>query len=243
MPFDRLRANGGLSKCASPRFQFSSARKRSIRRAGRWQTRQAKRCIAEQRQDITTKAGLGHCAIEKHIRDFRMRRKERVEVIRDNRIVADIGVQAAFPFAARQHIPHSNARCLQRCGAGTIRQCGISANQRAHDAPESILRMRVILPCIQRGLPRHAAENQDARLAVFYRRETANRCHDYLVQSHCKCLTASALAITSSSRLGDACMNCKPYSARLMLAASMSCTIRSAALQVVGMNMQGNTSK
>ena len=69
----------------------------------------------------------------------------------------DIAVEAAFAGAAFQHVPNRNARFQKPLRPYFIGGRGIELAQRAHNPPETILAVRIILPRAQRCLSRHAA--------------------------------------------------------------------------------------
>lgn len=58
----------------------------------------------------------------------------------------------------------------QRIAALIIRPC--SAHKLAHDAPERVLRVGIVLLCLERTLPGQTAENEDARIGPSDRRKT-----------------------------------------------------------------------
>ena len=77
--------------------------------------------------------------------------------------VANGGVQTARALAFRQHIPQRNSPRPQRRDSAGIRRIRLRARQGGGNAPEAVLRMRVIFPPRQRRCAGHGAQNQQAR--------------------------------------------------------------------------------
>jgi len=63
-------------------------------------------------------------AIEEDMGDCRVALEEGGEVVNDDRIGCDVGIQAAAALAGLQHIPQRNAGVLQRLPSQRIRHRG-----------------------------------------------------------------------------------------------------------------------
>jgi len=57
----------------------------------------------------------------------------------------------------------------------TLFICPFCPDQVSHDAPERVLRMGIVLPCLEGALPGQAAEYQDSRIAASDRSKAARR--------------------------------------------------------------------
>ena len=93
----------------------------------------------------------------------------RVGIIGD--FIAYRRIQAARPGAAIEHIPERNTMRLQRQYPLRIRHLRIKAEQGAHDGPEAVTRVTVVLLRAQRSHTGHAAQHQYARIAAGDRSE------------------------------------------------------------------------
>lgn len=102
--------------------------------------------------------------VEKHMRDARMRGEKGGKIVR--RFFGDAGIKASRPHASLQHVPERDTAPLQHFQPFGIGQGGVSVRQRAHDRPEMIAGMGVILLRFQGGRAGHAAENKDAGLFI-----------------------------------------------------------------------------
>ncbi len=89
-----------------------------------------------------------------------MLRQKFRKVIRDDAVLIDGGVEAAFAAAGLEYIPQRDMRVLQCCGALWIRRLRIEIQQFTHNPPERIARMRIVLLHLQRHNAGHRAENQ-----------------------------------------------------------------------------------
>lgn len=76
-----------------------------------------------------------------------MAREKWREIVGDGRFRRDSRIQAAMPPATLQHIPQRNTRFGKQVNAPRVSQgWKIGIQQRGHDRPELVARMRVILP-------------------------------------------------------------------------------------------------
>lgn len=82
-----------------------------MRRAGRWQAMKRERRQALFALHKFFEALLGLAAVEEDLRDMRVTREERGEVVRG--LVADVSIQAALAHAGGKHIPQGDAGRLQ----------------------------------------------------------------------------------------------------------------------------------
>ncbi len=109
------------------------------------------------RQHIPPITLFGFAAVKTDETDFWMSMKESLKSIGDNGRFLDIAVEAAFPTARLHDVPNRNARIQKAPRPYFIGGRGIKLAQRAHNPPETILAVRIILPRAQRCLSRHAA--------------------------------------------------------------------------------------
>lgn len=112
-------------------------------RAGRWQAHAFQRWQSLFSQHEFFETLLGFRAVEVHARDVGMLREEGGEVVCF--FVLNVAVQAAFAFAGVQHIPQRDAAVLQALQSFGIGQRGMRTDEVAHDLPEGIVRVGVIL--------------------------------------------------------------------------------------------------
>jgi hypothetical protein len=133
-----------------PASHFLQKRQTRVRAAGRRQRLSPNRAlrVRERRQHVLL-VKLSRCpAIERDESDFDMNVKERAEIIRD-RIVRNGGIETAGARRGGEDIPKRDAMLDQYCRAtgivgGQFRQPG------GDDLPERILRIRVVLPALER---------------------------------------------------------------------------------------------
>lgn len=100
----------GLSRHHPPCMQLLRERDGRVRRAGRWQAHIFhSRLIADEPQHMPVIQLLGLDPIETDSADVRMAREKGREVVRHDRIVIYVGIEAALPRARLQHIPKRDA--------------------------------------------------------------------------------------------------------------------------------------
>jgi hypothetical protein len=112
-------------------------------------------------------------AIEVHAVDVRMRAKERPEIIGERGCVHDGAVEAAGALGCRQDIPYGDAMSLENPYPARVERQSVDREEVTHDPPEGILRMRVVLPHLERAAPRQRSEDERVRVAPGDRRKTA----------------------------------------------------------------------
>ncbi len=151
-------APGGRAKDDLPGGKFFRVAERGMGRARggepaifQWPGR------SDLRQHIPLKTLFGFGTIEKNMNHSGMCLKKFFKRIDDDGRFLDIAVEAAFAGAAFQHVPNRNARFQKPLRPYFIGGRGIELAQRAHNPPETILAVRIILPRAQRCLSRHAA--------------------------------------------------------------------------------------
>ena len=121
--------------------------------------------------DVPPPGGFGLAAVEADAADARVRGEESGEIVDADRVLADRGIEAAGTDAARDDVPERDAPALQGGRAARIGRIGRDAADLARDAPELVVPERVVLAGRERGLARHAAEDEDAGAAVGDRGE------------------------------------------------------------------------
>src|SRR5690606_35795858 len=89
-------------------------------------------------------------------------------------VVANRAVEAAGPFATGQYVPQRDSCGRQAIATLEVGQRGIRADQFAHERPEAVLRMRVVLVRLQRFQSGHAAEYQHADIFAGDRLEAVD---------------------------------------------------------------------
>ncbi len=109
------------------------------------------------RQHIPPITLFGFGTIEKNMDHSGMCLKKFFKRIDDDGRFLDIAVEAAFPTARLHDVPNRNARIQKAPRPYFIGGRGIKLAQCAHNPPETILAVRIILPRAQRCLSRHAA--------------------------------------------------------------------------------------
>ena len=75
-------------------------------------------------------------------------------------VADDSSVQTSFSIARRKHIPQSDARVTQRLEAHYVLRMMLAVTKIAHDAPEVVAWVCVVLRGCQRRTPGHGSENQ-----------------------------------------------------------------------------------
>ncbi len=122
------------------------------------------------------KQPLRSCTIEIDMHDCRVSPKKCGEIIHHNRIDRDIGIETAASAAGLQDIPQRVTVLTQCKQTRRIGHAGeINAQHPAHDRPELIAWMCVVLAGTQRGDTWHAAQNEAMRGRVFQRRKTVRQ--------------------------------------------------------------------
>ena len=116
-----------------------------MRRAGRRQTLEMQLGIGCER-DVFQIEFFGHRAVEKNLCNVRVCVIKRREIIHHQGGWIDVCVEAAGARTRCQHIPHRNTGRLQYRNPGSVSQFRLGTEQIAHDHPEGIARMRIILP-------------------------------------------------------------------------------------------------
>ncbi|MFO1425420.1 MAG: hypothetical protein U1F11_00290 [Steroidobacteraceae bacterium] len=129
--------------------------------------------------------------VEADALDARMRGEEGREIVDLDAAALDRTVEAAGAHGRCAHVPERDARGLQAQGALRIFERGLEAEQRAHDPPERVLRLRVVLVRRERCLPGQRAEHQHARIGTRDRREAAGRGGRGRPCRPCRCLRAA----------------------------------------------------
>src|SRR5574340_397494 len=76
-----------------------------------------------------------------------------------------------------EHVPQRDPGRLQRLYPLLIRHGRIGAEQLAHDAPEQVLWMRIVLACPKGSLAGHAAQDEDLGIRLFDGREALDVPH------------------------------------------------------------------
>ena len=142
-------------------------------RAGRWQASEGDFPLRQGEFDVPPEATFGLGAVEEDVTDRRMSGEESGQVVGDQCVVLDSRIEAALAAAGIQHVPYGNAGPAQLGFPCLIIQLRRKAQHFAHERPERIARVRVILVGGERGQPRHAAEDQDAGIGCAQRRKTA----------------------------------------------------------------------
>lgn len=85
----------------------------------------------------------------------------------------DVLVQAARAAAPRDDIPDRDAPPPKQGQPLAVRSSSARAEELVHDVPERVVRMRVVFPLGQRGLPGHRAHDKDPRAPIRHRRKRA----------------------------------------------------------------------
>lgn len=115
-----------------------------------------KRDVSVQRfQDMAAKGAFGFFAVKENVCDLWVRGKERGEIVRA--FVFDGGIEAPFPVAGFQNIPQRDAARGHGGKAPVVCCVRRNVEDMAQDRPERVMRMGVILLCVQGGFARHAA--------------------------------------------------------------------------------------
>src|SRR6056297_246309 len=112
------------------------------------------------RQHTALEALFGQSAVERQKGNRRTRGEQAVEIVRHDRGRLHFLVQAAVPAAFTDHVPQGDAMFAQPGQATRVGKLAVDAEQRFHDRPERIARMRIIRLHIQRAGTGHAAEHQ-----------------------------------------------------------------------------------
>src|SRR5262245_20284178 len=104
----------------APRAQFFVERAPGVRRTRGRQARERERALAEAAGDVTAEARFCGRTVEVDPSDARVLAQERGEVVRAQRRALDARVEAALAYARLQHVPHRDARVLERAYASRV---------------------------------------------------------------------------------------------------------------------------
>jgi len=119
----------------------------------------------------------GGAAIERDGMHAGVAQQQAADVMRPRRGGLDRRIGTARPRGFGEHIPDADPGGFERAHTLAVGQRGSGAEQRAHDRPEQVARMGVVLAGAQRGHPRQAAEHQDTRASADDRREGGHPRH------------------------------------------------------------------
>ena len=117
---------------------------------------------------------FGRAAVEEHMPDLRAGAEQAGEIIGLDAVAIDRAIQAARAAAARDHVPQRHSGIVEPRQAFLVGQLESGAEQPAHDGPERVARMGVVLRRRQRSLARHAAEDQHPRIGTAHRPKAAD---------------------------------------------------------------------
>src|SRR5262245_12221871 len=109
------------------------------------------------------------------MRNFRKGCEQGAEVV--GLLIPDRRVETARSRAGSERIPECDLRAIKNNQPFLIGKKGPRAEQLAHDAPERVAGMRVILLRLQRNFARHAAEDKDFAVTRNNRRKAVNKSH------------------------------------------------------------------
>src|SRR5262249_43866514 len=100
-----------------------------------------------------------------------MAHEETAKVIHDDARRDDRRIEAAVALARREHVPDCDPVSDEPLQTLRVRQRGPGPENGAHDPPETVLRLCVILPHFERFASWQTSENEITRLAALDRRE------------------------------------------------------------------------
>ena len=129
------------------------------------------RCDADQSVEVLLRSGT----IEEHPGDLGMTFEKLAEVVGHHAVRLHRRVQAPDAPARAKYVPHRNTVGRQSRNAGVIRLRSGELEDLAHDPPERVSRIRVVLLLAKGHHARHVAENQDACTVVDDRRQPVQR--------------------------------------------------------------------
>jgi hypothetical protein len=128
-------------------------------------------------QHVAPKAGVRQRAVEENPHDAGMFGQEGGKIVGDDGRRRYVSVQAAFPFAALEHVPQGQAGVGQFLQACRIRERRARAEEFAEYRPEQIAPVGIVFAGRQRGLPGHAAEDQRMGIGRRNGREAVEQSH------------------------------------------------------------------
>lgn len=106
-----------------------------------------------------------------------VRGQKAIEIIACCGFQVYIHVHAAGSYGFQQHVPQCDA--VINKSSATLFVGSLRTSKVSHYSPKGVLRMRVVLPRLQRALPRQAAENQNARIVPGNRWKANRRISDH----------------------------------------------------------------
>ena len=152
---------------------------RRIRRTRRWQRLKSRnlRSVREFRQDLSSKEVPRFSAVEADKLKLTMQLEEAFEVICLHRIQMYRSVLAARSVRGFTNVPQRNPCSSETSLPFLIRQPRIYSKKIAHDSPECVPRLPVVLALSQRDLSRQRTENKDPCVLLGHWREPFSQ-HD-----------------------------------------------------------------
>src|SRR5262249_43155429 len=113
--------------------------------------------------------GLG--SVEADHADPSMAHEETAKVVHDDARRDDRRIEAAVALARGEHVPDRDPVSDEPLETLRVRQRGPGSENGAHDPPEAVLRLCVILPHFERFASWQTSEDESTRLAALDRRE------------------------------------------------------------------------
>lgn len=92
--------------------------------------------------------------------NMRMTVEEPGKIVQYYRVVVNIGIKTACPYAGLQYIPQSDSCHGHGSSSGFVWLAGLDAKDFHHDFPECVSRMRIVLSCLERSLAGHCSQDQ-----------------------------------------------------------------------------------
>ena len=148
-----------------------------MRWTGGRKTQALNRRDAELRQHMASIKCLSGRPIEVDAMDLGMALKELPEVICRQALVTDIRIQGPHSNARAKDVPHCDASGHESAETAGIGGRRIELKDFAHDPPEGVSGVRIVLAQRERVWTRHRAKNQDLGIAVCHRCKTVNQSH------------------------------------------------------------------
>ena len=167
-----------LRHISSLRFE----RHRRVRGTRRRQSGEFGNSGTQTRQDQLPEQLFRGFAVEANSLDIFMIFNEFPEIVRRCRVRPDIGIHAAGTNRTGEHIPDRDALVNQLRAARCI--VALNTEQFAHDFPERVLRVRVVLDGFERRNAGQAAQQQNSCIRPLDGRETRGSCG---VDTHAIC--------------------------------------------------------
>ena len=146
-----------------------------MRRAGRRQQvqRQRRQRLGQDGLHPAQVEPMGRAAIDADVGDAGMLAEEPLEVIGDDRLEVDRGIETAGTHRRLAHVPQRDTARAQALGPLVVGNAGPGTEQLAHDPPEGVLGLRVILVRRQRRLAGQRTEDRRTRASAQHGREPA----------------------------------------------------------------------